>query len=409
MSVQTLIQCLIRSIVHIIIRYINRKINNKIVSDRAKKQEERRILEKHRVDAFHLGVRYAKCKNYNEALQQFKKAYDLGLSTNSCKYNMGICYIYLNNYEQAISFIKDSLIIKGARETLATTYIYDGIKNSERAVFLLKMRNEKEYTIGTVEEIKNMINVITVELSNYFIKNFEQLNDDTINVIKDAVEIEPLNDAYIEAIVKYYFNKQHYNNIVYYCEKAYEKFENIEIIRMYGIALKELENRTDEALEIYRKYLKVIPEDVHMRLYVGELLAEKDSFQEVIDIYKDGLDIDDSNTLLRFHLCKTYMKIDEIDNAVIEIQTLIKADQYTVDITESKLHQLLGVCFFKKGMYRISLKQFLLCKNKTGILEYLYRLGEVFISQGEKENAKICWEEIYSIDTTYKDVYIRLT
>ncbi|MGH4139593.1 tetratricopeptide repeat protein [Clostridium sp.] len=373
--------------------------------DQRKREETRRIQQK-KTETFTTGIRFARTKQYKEALEKFQEAIKFGANSDSCKYNMGVCYTHLGEYENAIKHLENTLSIKGARETLTTAYINSGIHNQDRERFLLNMRDVNSYNIGTKEDIINMINVITIELSNYYTINFDKLDDIRISVIVDALDLDCLNQEYMITICKYYFQHKQYDVALDYCKKAYEAFKNKEIIEIYVKILKELGN--ESSLILYEEYIQAFPEDAEMRLYIIKLLMKHRNFEQVVNVCKLGIDIDKNNSYLRIYLINAYMYTDNIDNAILEIQALINEQRFDSNITESHVRGLLGACFMKKKMYRIALKQFIACSEKIKVIEKLYNLGEIFQNQSDLESANICWEEIYSVDATYKDVISKL-
>lgn len=358
--------------------------------------------------SFFSGVKNARENNYDEALKYFQRAYDFGLHSNSCKYNLGVCHTHLKNYEQAISFLKEVLSIEGAKETLATAYIGYGIKNDEIAEFLMDMRKIENYTIGSQFQKEKMIKVINSELANYFVVHEDKLDDEKITTVKEALNLNETKKIYINTICNYYMRKQDYKSVIHYAEKCVEKLEDEVILIMYALSLKEVNDKSDKALEASVTYLNVKPEDSEMRLLAGEMLQMREKYVNEIELYEEGLGIDTTNELIKMNLSKAYIKVNDIDKAVVEIQSILNGNTDFSSNNKSELHKLLGICFMKKGVYRISLKQFLMCSDRISVLDYLYVLGQLFESKGNREDARICWEEIYSVDATYKDISTKL-
>lgn len=404
----TAIRCLTRSLAIHTGKYLGGKLDNAIEDSRERKEEEERMLTQRKRSSFFAGVKNARENRYEEALKYFQRAYDFGLHSNSCKYNLGVCHTHLKNFEQAISFLQEAISIEGSKETLATAYIGDSIKNDEIVDFLMDMRKLENYAIGTEIQKENMINTINIKLANYFVVHDNKMNNENIVTLKEALILNENNKKYITTICKYYMNQQEYNSVIYYAEKFPGKLTDEEILKMYAISLKELDDKSDKALKASITYLKVIPEDDKMRLYVGEMFRLREMYVNEIELYQEGLKIDVTHSLLKMNMAKAFIKIEQIDKAVIEIQSILNAQSEFSTMNQSELHKLLGICFMKKGVYRISLKQFLLCDDKITVLNYLYVLGQIFESKGDNEDARLCWEEIYSVDATYKDISTKL-
>ncbi|MCS5423045.1 M48 family metallopeptidase, partial [Psychrilyobacter sp. S5] len=88
------------------------------------------------------------------------------------------------------------------------------------------------------------------------------------------------------------------------------------------MALRELgailcfQKKTDDAIEIYKKMLKLDPKNGEYMAYMGYLYYEKDDFPEAIKLFNKALDADPEAAFVYFLLGNAYSRIGRIVDAV---------------------------------------------------------------------------------------------
>jgi tetratricopeptide (TPR) repeat protein len=105
-----------------------------------------------------------------------------------------------------------------------------------------------------------------------------------------------------------------------------------------------------------------------------------------------------------YDLGMAYLEMDLLPEAIREFQFAAGSPTYQVRCLE-----MIGLCFLKQDQPRLAVKQLEkavemsegLDKESLGLQ---YNLGLAYEKLGDTEKAKICFEEVYVIDVTFRDV-----
>lgn len=145
----------------------------------------------------------------------------------------------------------------------------------------------------------------------------------------------------------------------------------------------------------------------------GELLEEEivtapeeQSLEEIVEGFKQGmaetLSAEDYDT--HYNLGIAYREMGLIDEAVSEFQLAAKDHRYLVDCCS-----LLASCFVEKGFPELAIKWYneglsspIITEEET--LGLVYELGDLYLSIGEEEEARLRFVEIYGVNSDYRDV-----
>lgn len=139
-----------------------------------------------------------------------------------------------------------------------------------------------------------------------------------------------------------------------------------------------------------------------------ELVAtpEEQSLEEIVEGFKKGmaetLSAEDYDT--HYNLGIAYREMGLIDEAISEFQLAAKDHRYLVDCCS-----LLASCFIEKGFPELAIKWYdeglsspIITEDET--LGLVYELGNLYLSIGENEEARLRFVEIYGVNSDYRDV-----
>jgi pilus assembly protein FimV len=143
---------------------------------------------------------------------------------------------------------------------------------------------------------------------------------------------------------------------------------------------------------------------------IVSLSEEEQSLEEIFREFKKGveqqLDSEDYDT--HYNLGIAYKEMGLIDEAIGEFQLASKDAQRSVECAS-----MLGLCFLEKGMPQLAIKWYRKGLEMPEIKEdehvgLLYDLGSAFMEVGDMPNAQKAFLEVYSMNSSYRDVAGRI-
>jgi tetratricopeptide (TPR) repeat protein len=137
---------------------------------------------------------------------------------------------------------------------------------------------------------------------------------------------------------------------------------------------------------------------------------EEQSLEEIVEGFKQGmaetLSAEDYDT--HYNLGIAYREMGLIDEAISEFQLAAKDHRYLVDCCS-----LLASCFIEKGFSELAIKWYkeglsspIITEEET--LGLVYELGDLYLSIGQEEEARLRFVEIYGVNSDYRDVGTKL-
>jgi pilus assembly protein FimV len=143
---------------------------------------------------------------------------------------------------------------------------------------------------------------------------------------------------------------------------------------------------------------------------IVSLSEEEQSLEEIFREFKKGveqqLDSEDYDT--HYNLGIAYKEMGLIDEAIGEFQLASKDIQRAVECAS-----MLGLCFLEKGMPQLAIKWYRKGLEMPEIKEdehvgLLYDLGSAFMEVGDAISAQKAFLEVYSLNSSYRDVAGRI-
>ena len=172
-----------------------------------------------------------------------------------------------------------------------------------------------------------------------------------------------------------------------------------------------------KSIELYERAAKLDPADASLRKDILNVkIAQLDKQGSVEE--KKKLILEDTqkrvkdfptHLLLRYELGIIYMQREMWNEAISELQISVKDPKYKILSLNS-----LGLCFYKKGIHDLAIKQFQKAANELYEWdelkkEVIYNLGTVYEAMGEKEKATEEYKKIYEQDINYRDISRKIT
>jgi tetratricopeptide (TPR) repeat protein len=115
-------------------------------------------------------------------------------------------------------------------------------------------------------------------------------------------------------------------------------------------------------------------------------------------------DVDAEDYRSHYDLGMAYLEMDLIPEAIREFQFAATASMY-----QARSLELIGLCFIRQNQPRLAIKQLEKGLALVGDIDrdsigLQYNLGLAYEMMGDVDKAKLCFEEVYVIDVTFRDV-----
>jgi len=177
-----------------------------------------------------------------------------------------------------------------------------------------------------------------------------------------------------------------------------------------GAAGDELFEQEDEFFDLATELEKELVDEEELEGEELLVAPEEQSLEEIVEGFKKGmaetLSPEDYDT--HYNLGIAYREMGLIDEAIGEFQLAAKDPRYLVDCCS-----LLATCFLEKGFPELAVKWYKEGLDSPTISEeetlgLWYELGNLYVSIGEEDQARLQFVEIYGINSSYRDVGSRL-
>jgi molecular chaperone DnaK len=106
---------------------------------------------------------------------------------------------------------------------------------------------------------------------------------------------------------------------------------------------------------------------------------------------------------IQFKLVKLLVRRNRVDDAITILQQLTLLDSY-----RSRALQILGLCYWQKGMHYLAWQKFQNLSLTDEVKDILYRLAADMEDTEQLLNAKSVWQHLVDGDPTYRDVLQRV-
>jgi tetratricopeptide (TPR) repeat protein len=210
-------------------------------------------------------------------------------------------------------------------------------------------------------------------------------------------------------------------------EEAILQFREVEVLRpsdpgltfRMGEILFEFE-MFDQAAATYEKVLESAPDNYEALARLAIIKAKAGSLQEavtytrkifskglvaeVIEEYKRSSYKDIEESQIHINLGLFYQEMGFIEEAIFEYQSAAQDPRMLLEAQNR-----MALCFKQEGFTELAIRQFERALEQPGYPEeeYLpirYNLGEIFLENGQLQEALTAFYECYMVDINYRDI-----
>lgn len=264
--------------------------------------------------------------NNIHTVNYLKSAQDKGYSAKEISYNLANDLYKMNDFQKAISVLENlnqkAPDFKDAQELLAKSYLASGELDEERLAFIYKVKANAN---------KDLQNLITLSIADIICKNYDKILDENIDkacIIREAIALQPENNQYIKTAAKIMMELGLLKSVVDYCSKLELNVLDKETAIIYAEALIGTDNLNKKAIKVFKKALELDPNNELILVSLCEALMRNGYYQETIDYCKKALSLENYNLNLRQILALAYMKIGHLEEAIVQLQTIRKKDDF---------------------------------------------------------------------------------
>jgi Tfp pilus assembly protein PilF len=261
-----------------------------------------------------------------------------------------------------------------------------------------------EYKKALKNDYEN--SVIHLNLATAYIKN-NQL-DQAINELNLAINFDP-QAVEPHAILALLYSLQNkldlatgeYEVALKNASKLQPK--NIDIYKSLGIIYLQ-QKRFQDAENVYRLMLEFAPDDAEAHFYLGSIYYELNDKQQTEKELKKSLQLKPDYAEALNYLGYVYVEENRnLGQAEKMIKKAIEIEQDNGAYIDS-----LGWLYFKKGKFKKALKQLERAATLLADPVIYDHLGDVYLRLGNKEDAKLSWQNSLKLDPNQKSVQEKL-
>lgn len=300
---------------------------------------------------------------------------------------LGRIYVNQADYERARRYFDevrrlvphDAEAIKGIKDIAAMKTIEDGGWD-DSASYRSKIRDEKQ--------------AVLFEQETRMARSEEDLTD-LISTKEEELSQQPENLIIVKTLAELYVEQGDF-------DKAINAYQMATMLNPGDFSLQELVMDTkirklDHRIEQLRESGEPGAEQQIVQL-------ESDKRGLVLEERKKRVDHYPNNLAYRYDFAESLYEKGAIDEAIQQFQLSVNDPQRRI-----RALNYLGLCFRKKKLYDLSIKQFARAEEQLRDMdafkkEVVYNLGLAFEEAGNHDKAMAQFQKIYEVDIGYRDV-----
>ena len=312
------------------------------------------------VDLYSLiGMEYLFLDEFEDAKVYFMKCLESDLEDYSALYNVIYCFEFLNQYQDAISYLnvfldknpycevawhqlgKQYISLKDYKKAL-TSFDFAVISDDtfvgaylERGKVLEKLKRFEDaienYTITLTLDEPTSFALLRIGNCYEKLKN----NDLALQFYERTVHEDPLLDKGWIAITKFYYKKKNYQKALYFINKALNiDSENVTYWKLYSQINQRL-NFYEEAERGFKKTLELGNYELNTWLSRGDLLIKLGEPEAAIYNFEQAVEFYPENAELEYRLAGLYFSLNQNDKGTFHLKNAIKHnEEYSFIIEE---------------------------------------------------------------------------
>ncbi|GAA3567965.1 tetratricopeptide repeat protein [Snuella lapsa] len=294
-----------------------------------------------------IGMEYLFLDQFEEAKMAFMKCLEEDIEDYSALYNVIYCFEYLDQSDEAISYL-NMFLDKSPYSEVAWHQLgkqYYNLKNYKKslAAFDFAIISDDTFVGAYLErgKVLEKLNRFEEAIENYSITLkledptsfallrighcYEKLRKDDLAVqyFYKTVHEDPLLDKGWIAITKFYNRRKNYKKALYYINKAINiDTENVIYWKLYSQINHRL-NYYEEAERGYKKTLELGNYELNTWLSRGDLLIKLGEPEAAIYNFEQAVEFYPENAELEFRLAGLYLSLNEIDKGTFHLKNAL--------------------------------------------------------------------------------------
>jgi tetratricopeptide (TPR) repeat protein len=312
------------------------------------------------VDLYSLiGMEYLFLDKFEEAKENFMKCLESDIEDYSSLYNIIYCFEYLNQNQEAITYLNTFLdtnpYCEVAWHQLGIQYYALKKYKKALAAFDFAIISDDTFIGAYIERGKVLEKLgryqdaienysITLKLDDptsfalLHIGNcYEKLKKDdlALQYYDRTVHEDPLLDKGWIAITKFYNKKKNYQRALYFINKAINiDSENVVYWKLYAQINQRL-NFFEEAERGYKKTLELGNYELNTWLTRGDLLIKLGEPEAAVYNFEQAIEFYSESAELEYRLAGLYLALHETDKGTFHLKNAIKInEEYSFIIEE---------------------------------------------------------------------------
>lgn len=329
------------------------------------------------VDLYSLiGMEYLFLDKFEEAKINFMKCLESDIEDYSSLYNIIYCFEYLNQNEEAITYLNTFLdknpYCEVAWHQLGIQYFALKKLKKALAAFDFAIISDDTFIGAYIERGKVLEKLGRYEdaIENYSItlklddptsfallhigSCYEKLKKDdlALQYYDRTVHEDPLLDKGWIAITKFYNRRKNYQRALYFINKAINiDSENVMYWKLYAQINQRL-SFYEEAERGYKKTLELGNYELNTWLTRGDLLIKLGETEAAIDNFEQAVEFYSDSAELEYRLAGLYLALHETDKGTFHLKNAFKINEEYSFIIEELFPEI-----YKKVAVQSLLKQ----------------------------------------------------
>ena len=337
-------------------------------------------------------------KDYNGAIEAFRKACQKNAYYAPSRYNLGLSYVKVNKIDQGLSCYKQAIAINPdyvqahlgmARLYKQVRFYDDAIKSYKRAIEIEPSNIPARMDLG----------VIYSEMGNY---------EDVINVYNDTLQY--LKESELQTVVKYnlsiaLLNVGEYDRALEIAKESYDEKDYVRDINLksnivynYGLLLDK-HNEVPSAIAMYQEAV-LLNNHLKAKINLSTLYTtlENPNIEEIFRLLNEAYVMAPSNFEINNNLGNAYVLQGDYSNAVVYFEAALK-----VNPDDKVVKQNLANAYLKAEDYENAKSVYLeILSDNENNLQANLDIAKVFLQLNDNENAKKYLEYLKNNNPEFK-------
>ena len=342
-----------------------------------------------------LGDLYLEKDNFDEALKAYTKAHEINPSDSRYIVSMANYYEATGNKEAAEKEVRNALVSKGLDVETKVGILSRYIQRLQQTKQDIEQANTLFLTL--LEQHPQDTNL---KLMYGSLLMLQKKNDEAKFQFSLVTEMEPTNQSAWQQLLNMALRTEDIDEVVRVCNKCIELFpESPEYYFYLGIGYFQQE-KYEEALEVYRKGLGVIPKE-NGRLMsdfygqIGDLHYQMNNMPEAYKAYDEALKYNDKNVVV----LNNYSYFLTLEKKDLKRAERMSAQCIKLEPDNATYLDTYAWIFFTQGNYKLA-KIYIesaISKDTTNSAELVDHYGDILFMNGDKDKAVEQWKKARSM------------